>query len=111
MSPAGEILDASKVQEPSGEDSRLESSDLEDCQEVWIEELDDYILETKKRQNQVAQYFWANILVSLRFTSVINYSFSLGAQFYYCFGTFSTLFSQDRPHSCDFSYTTSPPGR
>ena len=70
MSPAGEIMDASKVQEPSGEDSRLESSDLEDCQEVWIDELDDYILETKKRQQEVAQYFWANILVSLLFSSI-----------------------------------------
>lgn len=64
MSPAGEIMDASNVQEPSGGDSRVESSDLEDCQEVWIEELDDYVLETRRRQQQVAQYFWANILVS-----------------------------------------------
>ena len=58
-------MDAAKVQEPSGGDSRLESSDLEDCQEVWIDELDDYILETQKRQTHVAQYFWANILVSV----------------------------------------------
>ena len=58
-------MDAAKVQEPSGGDSRLESSDLDDCQEVWIDELDDYILETQKRQTQVAQYFWANILVSV----------------------------------------------
>ena len=64
MSPADEIMDAVKVQEPSGGDSRLESSDLEDCREVWIDELDDYILETQKRHTQVAQYFWANILVS-----------------------------------------------
>ena len=65
MSPADEIMDAAKVEEPSGGDSRLESSDLDDCQEVWIDELDDYILETQKRQTQVAQYFWANILVSV----------------------------------------------
>jgi hypothetical protein len=65
MSPADEIMDAAKVQEPSGGDSRLESSDLEDCQEVWIDELDDYILETQRRQTQVAQYFWANIIVSV----------------------------------------------
>lgn len=64
MSPADETMDAAKVQEPSGGDSRLESSDLEDCQEVWIDELDDYILDTQKRQTQVAQYFWANIIVS-----------------------------------------------
>ena len=65
MSPADDIMDVAKVQEPSGGDSRLESSDLEDCQEVWIDELDDYILETQKRQTQVAQYFWANIIVSV----------------------------------------------
>lgn len=64
MSPASEIMDVAKVQVPSGEGSRLESSDLEDCQEVWIEQLDDYILETRKRQTHVAQYFWANILVN-----------------------------------------------
>ena len=50
------------------EETRLASSDLEDCQEVWLPELGDYILETKKRQNQVAQYFWASILVSLFYT-------------------------------------------
>lgn len=71
MSPADEIMDAAKVQEPSGGDSRLESSDLEDCQEVWIDELDDYVLETQKRQTQVAQYFWANIIVSV----YLHYSF------------------------------------
>ena len=65
MSPSAEVMDAGKVQDPSGQDSRLDSSDLEDCKEVWIEELDGYLLETKKRQTQVAQYFVANILVSL----------------------------------------------
>mgnify|MGYP007051653808 CR=1 FL=1 len=49
---------------PMDEDARLASSDLEDCKEVWLEELRDYMVETKKRQNQVAQYFWASILVS-----------------------------------------------
>ena len=67
-------MDAAKVQEPSGEGSRLEQSDLEDCQEVWIDELDDYILETRKRQTHVAQYFWANILVNVyRLTLEFNH--------------------------------------
>ncbi|KAF6766320.1 DNA ATP-dependent helicase [Ephemerocybe angulata] len=49
--------------QPMDEDAaRLASSDLEDCQDVWLAELGDYILETKKRQNQVAQYFWTSIL-------------------------------------------------
>jgi len=79
MSPVDEIMDAAKVQEPPGGDSRLESSDLEDCQEVWIDELDDYILETQKRQSQVAQYFWANIIVSVNFHYFFGiHSFSLG---------------------------------
>ncbi|KIM48080.1 hypothetical protein M413DRAFT_62469 [Hebeloma cylindrosporum] len=47
---------------PPDDDTLLASSDLEDCREVWIGELSDYILETKKRQNQVAQYFWSTIL-------------------------------------------------
>ncbi|KAG5648097.1 hypothetical protein DXG03_007132 [Asterophora parasitica] len=34
------------------EERRLASSDLEDCEEVWIGELSEYILETQKRQNQ-----------------------------------------------------------
>ncbi|KAF8167976.1 SNF2 family DNA-dependent ATPase [Crassisporium funariophilum] len=59
MSPAS---DAVQAHGSSGDDHKLESSDLEDCREVWIGELGDYVLETKKRQNQVAQYFWASIL-------------------------------------------------
>lgn len=50
------------------EEARLASSDLENCPEVWGPELDDYILETKKRQNQVASYFWTSRLVRLRVT-------------------------------------------
>jgi DNA helicase INO80 len=48
---------------PAHGDALLDSSDLEDCAEVWFDELGDYILETKNRQNQVAQYFWSTILV------------------------------------------------
>lgn len=46
------------------EELRLASSDLEDCEEVWIGELGDYMLETQKRQNQVADWFEASIVVS-----------------------------------------------
>jgi DNA helicase INO80 len=46
------------------EELRLASSDLEDCEEVWIGELSDYMLETQKRQNQVADWFEASIVVS-----------------------------------------------
>ncbi|KAJ7706045.1 SNF2 family N-terminal domain-containing protein [Mycena rosella] len=44
------------------EESQLTSSDLEDCEDVWIEELSDYILETQKRQNEVEKWFEASVL-------------------------------------------------
>ncbi|KDR85120.1 hypothetical protein GALMADRAFT_218196 [Galerina marginata CBS 339.88] len=47
---------------PTTGDNAFDSSDLEDCREVWVSDLSEYVLETKKRQNQVAQYFWASIL-------------------------------------------------
>ena len=50
--------------QPSEEELRLASSDLEDCEEVWIGELSEYILETHKRQKQVQLWFDASVLVS-----------------------------------------------
>ncbi|KAJ6621237.1 SNF2 family N-terminal domain-containing protein [Mycena sp. CBHHK59/15] len=44
------------------DDSHLTSSDLEDCEDVWIEELSDYILETQKRHNEVEKWFEASVL-------------------------------------------------
>ncbi|KAF8559204.1 hypothetical protein OG21DRAFT_707459 [Imleria badia] len=44
------------------QDRRLVSSDLSDCEEVWIGELSDYILETHKRQRQVESWFEASVL-------------------------------------------------
>ncbi|KAF9270344.1 hypothetical protein L218DRAFT_888813 [Marasmius fiardii PR-910] len=40
------------------DDKRLVSSDLEDCEEVWIGELSEYILQTQRRFNQVEQFFY-----------------------------------------------------
>jgi DNA helicase INO80 len=48
----------------SEEELRLASSDLEDCEEVWIGELSEYMLETHKRQKQVQVWFDASVLVS-----------------------------------------------
>ena len=48
----------------SDQDRRLVSSDLSDCEEVWIGDLSDYILETHKRQRQVESWFDASVLVS-----------------------------------------------
>lgn len=60
ISPTG---DATLDAKPTIDDPALDSSDLEDCSEVWMGELSDYIVETQKRQSQVAQYFWTSILV------------------------------------------------
>jgi DNA helicase INO80 len=35
------------------EERRLASSDLDDCEEIWIGEISEYMLETQKRQKQV----------------------------------------------------------
>ncbi|KAJ7170009.1 SNF2 family DNA-dependent ATPase [Mycena filopes] len=44
------------------DESQLASSDLEDCEDVWGEELSDYVLETQKRQNEVEKWFEASVL-------------------------------------------------
>ena len=50
---------------PMDDDRRLVSSDLSDCEEVWIGELSDYIIQTHKRQRQVESWFEASVLVSV----------------------------------------------
>ena len=66
--PAHSISPTSEASEqprrpPTEDERRLTSSDLEDCEEIWIGELSEYMLETRKRQNQVAEWFEANIAV------------------------------------------------
>ncbi|KAI5124611.1 hypothetical protein M0805_004221 [Coniferiporia weirii] len=43
--------------EPTEEELRLAMSDLSDCEEVWIQEMSHYYLETQKRQRQVEMWF------------------------------------------------------
>lgn len=65
QSPGSELLEQDAPDARRGmtdEELRLASSDLEDCEEVWIGELGDYMLETQKRQNQVADWFEASIV-------------------------------------------------
>jgi chromatin-remodeling ATPase INO80 len=45
------------------EERRLASSDLEDCEEVWIGSYSEYILETQKRQKRVEAWFENSVLV------------------------------------------------
>lgn len=68
VSPSNESDDVNKAHNSTTgavEDVTLDSSDLEDCREIWADDLRDYTLETKQRQQSVAQYFWASIVVSL----------------------------------------------
>jgi chromatin-remodeling ATPase INO80 len=49
--------------QPTEEERRLASSDLDDCEEIWVAELSDYMLETRKRQKQVESWFEVSCLV------------------------------------------------
>ncbi|RDB29552.1 putative DNA helicase INO80 [Hypsizygus marmoreus] len=67
-SPESEAADTPQM--PITEEERvLASSDLEDCEEIWIGELSEYMLETQKRQNQVADWFEASITESNAITA------------------------------------------
>ncbi|KAF9787052.1 DNA ATP-dependent helicase [Thelephora terrestris] len=44
------------------EDLRLQSSDLEDCKEIWMAELGDYILETRKRYREVEAFYRLTVI-------------------------------------------------
>ena len=50
--------------EPTEEERRLASSDLEDCPEIWKGELGNYIMETHRRQRQIDSFFGHWIIVS-----------------------------------------------
>jgi chromatin-remodeling ATPase INO80 len=49
------------------EDLRLQSSDLEDCKEIWMAELGDYILETRKRYREVEAFYGLTVIVGHSF--------------------------------------------
>ncbi|KAI0361785.1 hypothetical protein OH77DRAFT_461899 [Trametes cingulata] len=59
QTPASEIVEDTPVEEPpeSAEEDPRPSSDLEDCQDLWWDELGNYIMETHKRQKQVDLWF------------------------------------------------------
>lgn len=48
---------------PTREELRLASSDLDDCREVWLQDMSEYVLETQKRQTQVRNWFEQSIVV------------------------------------------------
>ncbi|KAF9474476.1 hypothetical protein BDN70DRAFT_884789 [Pholiota conissans] len=58
------------VNKPTNDEPAPDSSDLEDCRDIWTDELDGYIAETKKRQSQVAQYFWTSVLERNSLTAI-----------------------------------------
>ena len=49
----------------SAEEDNKFSSDLEDCQELWVVELGSYVIDTHKRQKQVDAWFSRWIIVRL----------------------------------------------
>ena len=55
--------------EPTEDERRLASSDLEDCVEVWQDEVGSYVLETHKRQKQIDAFF--NRWIIVRFTNFV----------------------------------------
>ncbi|KAL0072093.1 putative DNA helicase ino80 [Marasmius tenuissimus] len=52
ISPEGEVASSRRA------DDKHLSSDLEDCEEIWIGDLSEYILQTQRRFNQVEQFFY-----------------------------------------------------
>ncbi|KAL4268117.1 Chromatin-remodeling ATPase INO80 [Pleurotus pulmonarius] len=56
-SPISDLRDNTHIM--TEEERRLASSDLEDCEEVWIRNLSDYILATQRRQSDVEAQFEA----------------------------------------------------
>ncbi|GJE85992.1 SNF2 family N-terminal domain-containing protein [Phanerochaete sordida] len=44
-------------QEPTEEERRLASSDLEDCPEIWQQAMGTFVMDSRKRQRQIEQYF------------------------------------------------------
>lgn len=49
--------------QPTEEELRLASSDLEDSEEIWRQEIDDFALESHKRHRYVEIWFNENSLV------------------------------------------------
>ena len=45
-------------------ESRLASSDLSDCEDIWYAEIGYYMLETRRRRRMVEEFFENNIAVS-----------------------------------------------
>lgn len=59
------LVDEFQLQEPTEDERRTTSSDLEDCPEIWQGELGNYSLETHKRMRQIDAYFNRWIIVRL----------------------------------------------
>jgi len=76
------------------QERQLVSSDLEDCEEVWIGEISEYILETQKRLKQVDSWFAASVIVSgVLHQPTLHLIFCLlGAVFGYCARNVTSLF-------------------
>ncbi|KAG6879734.1 hypothetical protein C0992_012337 [Termitomyces sp. T32_za158] len=68
-SPRGNSREPGSVQRQcyaTEEERRRASSDLEDCTDIWREELGAYIVKTQHRQNQIADWFQARISIDIQ---------------------------------------------
>jgi DNA helicase INO80 len=62
---------------PAEKEGRPVSSDLEDCDILWKSELNDYIIYTNNRQQQIEKWFEASVIVSFRHSSFFFFFFFL----------------------------------
>ncbi|KAF8898609.1 SNF2 family N-terminal domain-containing protein [Infundibulicybe gibba] len=61
-SPPNDPVEPDPQEALAEEERRLISSDLDDCEEIWIGELSEYMLETQKRLKHVERWFEASVL-------------------------------------------------
>ncbi|KAI0257582.1 SNF2 family N-terminal domain-containing protein [Lactifluus subvellereus] len=59
-----EATAAPLLREPTEGESRLASSDLSDCEDIWFTEIGYYTLETRRRRRMVEQFFESNLTES-----------------------------------------------
>ena len=71
--------------ESAEEETKL-SSDLDECPELWVAELGNYVIETHKRQKQVDAWFsrWIIVRINAVYTFVLLIEMSLGTRLNHC---------------------------
>lgn len=90
------------------EDGLPISSDLEDCEDLWKSELDEYTIYTKKRQQQIEKWFEASVIVSFCCYFLHSYLIKVsGAKWYGCTTSFASLCWSDCQYSIASTFPSS----